>query len=454
MKNNDVDLFLLMFNISQIEDVKDISRIYIESMQEVYPSCKFTIRDQKDQSSNLSLPIQKGNNIFGYINIDGDISSLSSRDMALIRNSSGLLGVILQNREFSKALSEEASYLRKTVKENEKFLANLFQMVPEIIYIYDLDKQKNVLVNDTFEKLFGYTKTDLDKLGEGFLNILIHPDDIQNVINHHIALSQLEIGQMQDVEYRMKKKSGEWLWLISRDMVYSKSDAGNANQILGCATDITHIKETEHKLLQTIDDKNILLKEVHHRVKNNMSIITSFLELQSIHTEDEKLKTVLKESQNRIFTMALIHEDIYQSESFTDLNLKDYIMNLCSNIRSAFCSDDKKVEIKYNLININLEIDNIIPLGLLINEIITNAFKYAFQNEVSGIVGVNLRKENDIVFLEIYDNGPGLSNESKFENSKTLGFQIIKSLVTQINGKLDYHNNNGAHFLISFKIKN
>ncbi|TMM32460.1 sensor histidine kinase [Polaribacter aestuariivivens] len=201
---------------------------------------------------------------------------------------------------------------------------------------------------------------------------------------------------------------------------------------------------------QTLKEKELLVKEVHHRVKNNFQIVSSLLELQSRGIEDEKAKELANEGKNRIKSMALIHQKLYQNETGL-VNFDEYIQLLVKEL-SVMYGADNQVETSISSENMSFDVDTAIPLGLIINEIITNSYKYAFRNNKNNklSIAINKNKDNDYQ-LVIEDNGPGLSNDFDIKKAKSLGLRLINRLVKQLQGSLNQTNKNGAKFEISFK---
>ena len=212
-------------------------------------------------------------------------------------------------------------------------------------------------------------------------------------------------------------------------------------------------KIAEENLKRSLAEKDVLLKEVHHRVKNNMQIISSILKMQQRQINDPVLKSVLEESQSRIRSMALIHENLYRHENLANIMFSNYVKSLAGNLARSYAGPGVKVTFNYDIDDIYLPIDIGIPCGLIINELISNAFKYAFANINEGIIRIKLKKLQKQSFrLEVSDNGIGLPKQNTLESSGSLGMKIITRLVKQIDGTLSYKNQNGAKFVIDFKI--
>ena len=196
----------------------------------------------------------------------------------------------------------------------------------------------------------------------------------------------------------------------------------------------------------------MLLKEVHHRVKNNLQVISSILNLQSSYVTDESTKTILKESQNRIKSMSFIHENLYQKDKFSSIDFSDYIFNLSNNLVHSYHIFDNLVEIKYEMDSVNLSLDQAIPCGLIVNELVSNALKYAFPNREKGELTIRLKSENKQIELMIGDNGIGLPKDFDIQNSETLGLQLVLTLIDQLDARVDIQRDGGTKYFITFEL--
>lgn len=209
------------------------------------------------------------------------------------------------------------------------------------------------------------------------------------------------------------------------------------------------LAEKNEIIAKALDEKQVLLKEIHHRVKNNFQIISSLIELQSREIDDEQFQNLAKEGQNRIQSMALIHQKLYQNDDL-NVELADFLNKLVGNIQAIYrlSSVETSVDIKDQF---SVDIDTAIPLGLILNELITNAFKYAFNDSKQNELKVELIAGTEFHELTISDNGSGLPHSIDLDKANSLGLRLVKRLVRQLQGKLDYQTNNGAVFRIKFK---
>lgn len=212
------------------------------------------------------------------------------------------------------------------------------------------------------------------------------------------------------------------------------------------------LNSQREKILANTVEKETLLKEVHHRVKNNLQIITSLLSLQSGYFDDEKSKALFLQSQYRINSMGMIHELLYQTENLSKIDYKKYIYDLSHSLLNSFKGPDSKIVINIDSPDIFFNIDTSIPLGLLINEILTNSFKYGLIGK-EGVISIKLRQLNRLNYiLEIGDNGIGFSDDVNFSNSNSLGLKLIHNLTLQLRGDLKKDNSEpGTNYVISFQ---
>jgi two-component system, sensor histidine kinase PdtaS len=210
--------------------------------------------------------------------------------------------------------------------------------------------------------------------------------------------------------------------------------------------------EMDKKLKNSLKEKELLLKEIHHRVKNNMQIISSLLNLQSKYIKDKDDLEIFKESQNRVKSMAKIHEKLYQSESLAKINFADYVKSVEMDLFRSYGADPNRIKLETNFDDVQLNINTAIPCGLIINELITNSLKYAFPDARKGKININLLKDEDDNFnLTLSDDGIGFPESLDFRNTETLGLQLVNMLVRQLNGSIKLDRSQGTKFKIKFK---
>jgi len=213
------------------------------------------------------------------------------------------------------------------------------------------------------------------------------------------------------------------------------------------------IESQRQVIQQSLEIKETLLKVIHHRVKNNLQIISSLLNLQSKNIKDKNVLSSINEGKNRVEAMSLIHQNLYQSDNLTSISMKNYLEQLMHYLSSSFRSSDKNIQYHIKTNDIEFDIDTAIPVGLMVNELVTNAYKHAFSNLEKGNIYINLSKSGDQEFkLLVRDDGVGIPQNLDIKKTNSLGLKLVKSLSTkQLKGSLEVLNSNGTIFEIKFK---
>jgi two-component sensor histidine kinase len=207
------------------------------------------------------------------------------------------------------------------------------------------------------------------------------------------------------------------------------------------------------ELQKSLDEKEILLKEVHHRVKNNMEIISSLLAMQLRRAKDNEVKYILKQSKSRIGTMALVHEFLYLGENLARINLKSYIKRLIDDIKELYLTNNTKLDVDLNIDSLIISTDRCIQIGMLIHELSVNALKYAFKEDKNNLLCIHIRKHEKSIHMKIRDNGEGLQNINSLYKTDSIGMQLIHSIVEdQLDGTIEFRNNRGLECNIIFPI--
>lgn len=210
-------------------------------------------------------------------------------------------------------------------------------------------------------------------------------------------------------------------------------------------------KKAQRQIKASLEEKELLLKEVHHRVKNNLQVISSIFSLQSSYIEEARILSILRDSQNRIASMALIHEKLYHSDTLAKIDFNDYIESLTSNLFSCYNMTSQKVSLKLHIEKVYLNLDTAIPCGLVLNELVSNSLKHAFPDNESGTIFIEFTVEaNQQLNLIVRDTGRGLPDELDFKKTNSLGLRLVRALTRQLRGTLDIKNNQGACFQITF----
>lgn len=221
--------------------------------------------------------------------------------------------------------------------------------------------------------------------------------------------------------------------------------------VVSVLRDITERKQIEEKLRKSLKEKEVLIRELHHRVKNNMQVMLSLLRLQSRKIKDKKMTEIMNTWQNRLRSIAMVHERLYESKSFAKIEFGNYIKRLVISLLHVFNVKETNIQVEMNIEPISLDISTAIPLGLIINELISNSLKHAFPEGQKGKIRLDFQKDdNNSCSLIIKDNGVGLPKNITFQNPQTLGFQLINDLIDQIDGIVDVIQRGGTTFKILF----
>lgn len=263
------------------------------------------------------------------------------------------------------------------------------------------------------------------------------------------VFNKVKTGASRQYEVRLNHGTEEfWLEMFVNPIFDTE---GEVVEISMVAHDICEKKKSSLEIQESLKEKEVLLKEIHHRVKNNLQVISSILNLQSSFVSDENTLGILQESRNRIRSMAIIHENLYRTEDFSSIKFDNYLKNLTSNLIASY-SVNKKIELDAEMDEVDLVLDQAIPCGLLTNELISNSLKYAWGEEgTEGIISIRLSQKGSLVVLEIGDNGIGLPGDFDQMQSDTLGLQLVATLSEQLDATLEVDNSKGTRFKISFE---
>jgi two-component sensor histidine kinase len=211
------------------------------------------------------------------------------------------------------------------------------------------------------------------------------------------------------------------------------------------------VKEQNAKISKADQEKAILLKEIHHRVKNNLQVVSSLLGLQSRFVDDEAALEAIKTGRSRVQSMSILHQNLYRNENLKSIKIKKYFEDLGQNLFDTYKLNERNISFDADIDNFELDIDVVVPMGLITNELVSNALKHAFTSQDAGRISLSIKKDNDLISLTVADNGKGIQSTTLPERSNSLGLQLIKSFSEKLNAKIDISNTEGTTFKISFK---
>jgi len=389
-------------------------------------------------------PIKDDGNIKGVVLVFQDITERKRAQSELRRTHDELEARVQErttelanaNKELQLKIGEcqqAESALRSSLATNRALL----NAIPDLMFRISKDgtfvnfkaaKDKNLLVSSS------------ECLGKNLIEVL--PHEVATPIMDCVEQA-LSTGDLQILEFQL---------LVNNNLLdYEARIVVSAeNEVMAIMRDVTERKRADKQIKASLKEKEVLLKEIHHRVKNNLQIISSLLKLQSRHTNNSQTLEMFKESQSRIQTMALIHEKLYQSNDLSRVNFAEYIRNLVANLFRSYELNLSQIKSVINVEDIFLEIDVAVPCGLMLNELVSNSLKYAFPDG-TGEIKIQLHADNERdLALIVSDNGVGFPKDLDWQNLKSLGLQLVNNLVEQLGGTVQLHRNSGTEFRITF----
>lgn len=297
--------------------------------------------------------------------------------------------------------------------------------------------------------LTGYRSEDLVDNRTIAYGTIIHADDRLAVWEN--IQTALAAGRRFELVYRIHPRQGgvKWVWEHGSGVI---GKGGRVVALEGFITDISQLKRAEETIRASLREKEILLREVHHRVKNNMQVVRSLLRLQALQLEEGPGRTALEESRNRVHTMALLHETLYRSDDLTRVDIRAYVYDLVAWLERFFGIEGGQVVVEQNVDQVELNLDRLISCGLIINELISNSLKYAFPGAVSGTIVITIGEINeDEVELVVSDDGIGLPPDFNLERTESLGLSLVRLLAEeQLNGRMEIKTGEGLEVRVIF----
>lgn len=378
--------------------------------------------------------------------------SFSQCELNMISGTGDQLTIILSASLVSETISgmimdiTQRKQAELAVKRNEERFRAVAESAVDAIVTTDIDG-KILFCNASLSTIFGYPFHEL--IGKN-LTILMpdrfKDDYIYGLENFKRSGAHNRIGRTLETT-GLKKDGTEFVF----EMSLAAWKSGEKIYFTSIIRDITERLRAERKLKESIKEKDVLLKEIHHRVKNNLQIISSLLDIQEGYVKESPTAVnVLKESQNRVLSMAMIHEMLYQTQNLNHINFGLYLQNMTSSLYQSYGVDRRIIKLILNVEEIFLNIETAIPLGLIISELITNSLKYAFPNENTGELMVDLQSHNSEYILFISDNGIGIPETVQIDKTKTLGLRLVNILTKQIDATLTLDLTKGTKFTIKF----
>ncbi|MBU7019374.1 MAG: PAS domain S-box protein [Theionarchaea archaeon] len=348
----------------------------------------------------------------------------------------GIFRDVTESKRAEKELQESEEKYRTLVEQSLQGIAIAHGIPPHLVFM-----------NTALPEMLGYTTEELLSLNAQATVNLVHPEDQSFFLEQYQNLLEGN-PPLPPYEFRLIRKDGTICWL---EIHASRIEYCGEPAIHAVFMDITDRKKAEKQIKASLKEKEILLREIHHRVKNNLQVVSSLLNLQSEHIKDSQYTEMLKESQNRIRTMALIHEKLYQSENLANIDISEYIISVVHGLIRSY-NVDERITFSIDVEDIPLSVDAAIPCGLIINELVSNCLKHAFPDKRKGVVTIALRQIQGTNELVVKDNGVGIPDALDFRNMETLGLDLVVTLAEkQLNGTITLDKTGGTAFSIRFR---
>jgi PAS domain S-box-containing protein len=359
-------------------------------------------------------------------------------NITAIVGEAGIITSFIYNFERSaKQLNESNVLLQQQLKA-------IFENSYDALFLVDWKKRKIIKANQRAVELFG-----MDNEEEFY--------ELFGTDLHKTFPTEMELQTMKDALKEKGMFEGEILYKTKDNKEFWGAlavkfvEIGTEKYQSVRVTDITVEKKAKAHVEASLQEKEILLSEIHHRVKNNMAVISGLLGLQSSYVEDERSRLLFEESRNRIHSMALIHDKLYQHETFARIDFNSYCSDLINYIKSSYNSSNANINFTLNCEDVFIDIKNAVPCGLILNELISNAYKHAFKDREEGEIRITCSKMGEKFTMMVSDNGIGFHNDMSVEEPSSLGLTLISALVNQVSGTIKTVNKNGTTYYISFE---
>ncbi len=349
-------------------------------------------------------------------------------------------GIVVNARDVT-----ERETIAEALRQSEERYRLHFAHVNDVIYSYDL-QLRLLSMSPSLERQLGFKPETF--IGKSILELGVLPTEYFEKASIE-AMRVLAGERIEGAKYELIAADGtRKIAEISSSPIFQ---SGEVIAVVNVARDITERVRANELLRTSLTEKEVLLREIHHRVKNNLQIIASLLNLQSNSIDDPLTLAQFQDSQNRVRSMALIHERLYRSDNLAQIDFGTYLRDLASSLVQTYRGQAQSIQLKVEFDTILLDIDRAIPCGLLVNELVSNALKHAFPNERSGMIGVEMRSVGESCYqLAVWDDGIGFPADVDFQKTASLGLQLVNSLTHQISGALELDTHLGTRFNIVF----
>lgn len=330
--------------------------------------------------------------------------------------------------------------LRRQTADSETRFRNVFEYSNDTILLLDLDLDEIIDINARGCRAFGYTHKELGALPIS----TIFPRDVARL--QAFALSVVEDGYGWIDEVGCQTRTGE---SFTAEVSASEVPLGSGRScILVLLRDVTRRKAEDAEIRASLQEKEVLLREIHHRVKNNLQVVTSLFDLQAARSQDVSVQAMLRECRNRVRSMSAIHESLYRAHDLSRVDFRRYLTQLAEELIRSFGATTR-VALQIDMDDVVLDVDQAIPSGLIVNELLSNALKYAYPNDGHGRIIVRVTIADELA-VTVADDGVGLPDDLDITESPSLGLRLVHSLVGQLQGHIDVDRTEGTAFTLTF----
>ncbi|NND32177.1 MAG: tetratricopeptide repeat protein [Saprospiraceae bacterium] len=464
----------ILLEMQRIDDGLDYHRKALQMAQVIADTAEMAIAN-----SNIGLALEKSHlldSALYYYHKSLQLDSIKNEQFGLIYDHHNIGNVLLKMGEYDQALphAEKAWNIAKkignpgTISFSQTLLGNLYIKKGEVIRGVDLigalleDSTLTSLNSrsDAHESLYLAYK-EMGNIAESFEHLEAFKQLSDSLLNQDIS------QQINNLEFEYETEKAEQNLTIAnaqKDLVELKlNNSRFRNYLLGTILLLVcgflyyfwhlnkKVKIQNQMISKTLREKDLLLREIHHRVKNNLQVISSLLSLQSKSEDDPNVVLALRQGQNRVRSMALIHQNLYEEDNLTGINVKEYFEKLIKSLFHSYNISPERINLQTEIDELQLDVETVIPLGLIVNELVTNALKYAFPHDNTGTIIVRLVELDQILHLEVADNGIGLDHLQDQKLNKSFGFRLINAFRQQLKAELRIDGKQGTCVQMDFK---
>ena len=424
-------VLLVIFRLQRI--ISEPILTLAEAAQQVAENKDYSVRVQQASQDEIGVLNRTFNDM---------LSIIEHRDEQLTRARNDLEERVKQRTMELETEVHQRKRAQESLGASEKRFRAMIENGSDIIAIMEADSRL-VYASPSVQSVLGWTPEDV--VGSQLLHHL-HPDT-SKVLSDILEETTTQTRKSVSTVLKCRAADGSW-----RDLEAHFTNLSGDQAVQGVVAnmrDITDRMSAEAQLRASLQEKEVLLKEIHHRVKNNMQVVTSLINLQARKTTDPTALALLRDSQTRVKSMALIHEKLYQSSDLAAIDFHEYVTNLLRFLQSTYVVSAQNVKLVCEVDSISLGVDIAVPCGLIINELVSNSLKYAFSHSADNKVIVSCHKRDDAhIVLTVSDNGDGFPDDVDFRDRDSLGLKLVHNLTNQLSGELTLDTTNGTRFTL------